>query len=72
MTVLLTKVTLRIFREKAGMSPQELADIAEVSKMTIQRIENAKYLYLTVHPLTGQHENEIVTFPLFIVVVKRR
>ncbi|WP_262711684.1 helix-turn-helix transcriptional regulator [Niastella caeni] len=34
---------LRILRENAGMSQQELADIAEVSKLTIQRIENAKY-----------------------------
>jgi len=34
---------LRILREKAGMSQQELADAAGVSKITIQRIENAKY-----------------------------
>ncbi|THU40484.1 helix-turn-helix transcriptional regulator [Niastella caeni] len=34
---------LRVLREKAGMSQQELADTAEVSKITIQRIENAKY-----------------------------
>jgi DNA-binding XRE family transcriptional regulator len=34
---------LRVHREKAGMSQQELADVAEVSKITIQRIENAKY-----------------------------
>ena len=34
---------LRVLREKAGMSQQELADTAEVSKLTIQRIENAKY-----------------------------
>lgn len=34
---------LRILREKAGMSQQELADTAEVAKITIQRIENAKY-----------------------------
>jgi len=34
---------LRILREKAGMSQQELADAAGISKITIQRIENAKY-----------------------------
>lgn len=34
---------LRMLREKAGMSQQELADTAEISKITIQRIENAKY-----------------------------
>ncbi len=34
---------LRVLREKAGMSQQELADTAEISKLTIQRIENAKY-----------------------------
>jgi DNA-binding XRE family transcriptional regulator len=28
---------------KAGMSQQDLADHAELSKITIQRIENAKY-----------------------------
>jgi predicted transcriptional regulator len=33
----------RIMREKAGMSQQDLADSAEISKLTIQRIENAKY-----------------------------
>lgn len=33
---------LRALREKAGMSQQELADTAELSKITIQRIENAK------------------------------
>lgn len=34
---------IRVLREKAGMSQQELADTAEISKITIQRIENAKY-----------------------------
>lgn len=34
---------LRVLREKADMSQLELADMAEVSKITIQRIENAKY-----------------------------
>ena len=34
---------LRILREKAGMSQQELADTAYISKLTVQRIENAKY-----------------------------
>jgi DNA-binding XRE family transcriptional regulator len=34
---------LRVLREKAGMSQQELADTADISKITIQRIENAKY-----------------------------
>lgn len=36
-------IHLRILREKAGMSQQELADTAEISKMTVQRIENSKY-----------------------------
>ena len=34
---------LRVLRENAGLSQQELADMAEISKITIQRIENAKY-----------------------------
>lgn len=34
---------LRILREKVGLSQQELADLSEISKLTIQRIENAKY-----------------------------
>lgn len=34
---------LRVLRENAGMSQQELADSAELAKITIQRIENAKY-----------------------------
>lgn len=34
---------LRVLREKAGMSQQQLADTAEISKLTVQRIENSKY-----------------------------
>jgi len=34
---------LRILREKAGMSQQELSDYIRISKITILRIENAKY-----------------------------
>ncbi len=34
---------LRVLREKAGLSQQDLADIADVSKLTIQRLENVKY-----------------------------
>jgi transcriptional regulator with XRE-family HTH domain len=34
---------IRVLREKAGMSQQELADTAEISKLTVQRVENAKY-----------------------------
>lgn len=34
---------LRVLREKAGFSQQELADAAGVAKITVQRIENAKY-----------------------------
>jgi transcriptional regulator with XRE-family HTH domain len=34
---------LRVLREKAGMSQQDLADNAEISKATVQRIENAKF-----------------------------
>jgi DNA-binding XRE family transcriptional regulator len=36
-------VHLRRLREEAGISQQELADIADIAKITIQRIENAKY-----------------------------
>jgi DNA-binding XRE family transcriptional regulator len=36
-------IHLRTLREKACMSQQQLADAADVSKITIQRIENAKY-----------------------------
>jgi DNA-binding XRE family transcriptional regulator len=34
---------LRKVREQHNMSQQDLADEAEISKITIQRIENAKY-----------------------------
>lgn len=34
---------LRRLRQEAGMSQQDLADSAEIAKITIQRIENAKY-----------------------------
>ena len=34
---------LRRLREGAGMSQQQLADTAYIAKITIQRIENAKY-----------------------------
>ena len=33
---------LRAFRERRGWSQQALADYADVSKLTIQRIEHAK------------------------------
>ena len=36
-------IHLRRLREGAGMSQQDLADTAEIAKITIQRIENAKY-----------------------------
>ena len=36
-------VQLRRLRESKDLSQQELADIADVAKITIQRIENAKY-----------------------------
>ncbi len=36
-------VQLRRLRESKSLSKQELADLAEVAKITIQRIENAKY-----------------------------
>ena len=36
-------VHLRRLREKAEMSQQQLADTADIAKITIQRIENAKY-----------------------------
>ena len=34
---------LRRLREEAEMSQQDLADTADIAKITIQRIENAKY-----------------------------
>jgi transcriptional regulator with XRE-family HTH domain len=34
---------LRRLRESEGLSQQNLADKADVAKITIQRIENAKY-----------------------------
>lgn len=36
-------IHVRVLRENAGMSQQDLADASGISKMTIQRIENAKY-----------------------------
>ena len=35
--------SLRKIREQKGYSQQQLADIADIAKITIQRIENAKY-----------------------------
>lgn len=34
---------LRKIREERGLSQKELGDMANVAKITIQRIENAKY-----------------------------
>lgn len=36
-------VRLRYLREERGMSQQELADYADVSKMTVHRIETAQF-----------------------------
>jgi len=36
-------VQLRRLREAKSLSQQELADLADVAKITVQRIENAKY-----------------------------
>ena len=36
-------VQLRMLRESKDLSQQELADLADVAKITVQRIENAKY-----------------------------
>lgn len=36
-------VHLRHLREERGMSQQELADYADVAKMTVHRIETAQY-----------------------------
>ena len=36
-------VQLRRLRESKDLSQQELADIADVAKITVQRIENAKF-----------------------------
>lgn len=35
---------LRRLREKRNLSQQQLADTSDVSKLTIQRIENAKFV----------------------------
>ena len=37
-------INLRRLREKRNLSQQQLADISDVSKITIQRIENAKFV----------------------------
>jgi transcriptional regulator with XRE-family HTH domain len=34
---------LRRLREEKGLSQQQLADLSDISKLTIQRIENAKF-----------------------------
>lgn len=34
---------LRILREGQNLSQQELADLADLAKITVQRIENAKF-----------------------------
>ncbi len=34
---------LRKLREERDLSQQHLADIADIAKITVQRIENAKY-----------------------------
>jgi transcriptional regulator with XRE-family HTH domain len=36
-------IHLRRLREERNLSQQELADLSDVAKKTIQRIENAKY-----------------------------
>jgi transcriptional regulator with XRE-family HTH domain len=36
-------IQLRKIREENGFSQQQLADMADIAKITIQRIENAKY-----------------------------
>lgn len=36
-------VHLRRLREHRGISQQELADLADISKLTVQRTENAKF-----------------------------
>jgi len=36
-------VQLRRLRESKDLSQQELANLADVAKITVQRIENAKY-----------------------------
>lgn len=37
-------VHLRRLRDEKNLSQQELADLADVAKITIQRIENAKFI----------------------------
>ncbi|MGV3629592.1 MAG: helix-turn-helix domain-containing protein [Bacteroidota bacterium] len=37
-------INLRRLREKRNLSQQQLADISDISKLTVQRIENAKFV----------------------------
>ena len=60
-------VHLRQLREKAEMSQQNLADTAEIAKITIQRIENAKYsatldMLITISEALNISLKELVDF----------
>lgn len=60
---------LRKLRVEKGYSQQELADIANVAKITVQRIENAKFA-ATIDILISLSEalqvplRELVDFPI--------
>ena len=58
---------LRRLREEAGMSQQELADAGDIAKITVQRIENAKYsatldMLITLAKALGITVSELTEF----------
>ena len=60
-------VHLRRLREDSGLSQQGLADAADIAKITIQRIENAKYattldMLLTISKALKIPLSELVDF----------
>jgi DNA-binding XRE family transcriptional regulator len=57
----------RKIRERLNLSQQELADMSNISKITIQRIENAKYcvtidVLISISKSTGISMEEIVGY----------
>ena len=60
---------LRRLRESKDMSQQELADLADVAKITVQRIENAKFtvtlgVLISLAHAMGISLSELLDFPL--------
>jgi len=58
-------VHLRRLRESRDLSQQELADMADLAKITIQRIENAKFT-VTLDVLVSI--SEALTIPLKVML----